>query len=127
MRWPVVVDDRVSDTPQGLLTTRCRSCEDRDVRSRRLTELYLTAVERAAARPGEWTDVRVFNTKANADVTANCLAGGYLRADPREGDTPVRVAGKTYVATAAPVTTKITQEPDGWSLKIRVSGRTQQL
>jgi hypothetical protein len=82
--------------------------------------MYLAAVERAVARPGVWTDVRVFKTEANAAVTGNCLAGGYLRVDPRPGDTAVEVKGKRYIATAAPVETMISQGPDGWLLKIRV-------
>jgi hypothetical protein len=89
------------------------------VRNRRLTDLYLAAVQRAVARPGEWTDVRVFKTEANANVTAHCLAGGYLRVEPRDGDTPIKVRGKTYIATAAPVKTTISRELDGWRLKIR--------
>lgn len=96
------------------------------VRTRRLTDLYLAAVERAVARPGEWTDVRVFKTEANAAVTANCLAGGYLRVTPREGDEPVSVQGKTYIATAAPVQTMISHGPDGWRLKIRVARSDRQ-
>jgi hypothetical protein len=89
------------------------------MKARPLTELYLAAVERAVARPGVWTDVRVFKTETNASVTANCLAAGYLRVDPRDGDTPVKVQGKVYIATAAPVEPMISKGPDGWLVKIR--------
>lgn len=90
------------------------------MRARPLTDLYLTAVERAVARPGTWTDVRVFATEFNARMGADCLAGGYLRVQPREGDRPTLVAGKRYIATAAPVETKVDEGPDGWLLKIRM-------
>src|SRR4051794_36753044 len=49
------------------------------VHPRPLTDLYLAAVQRAVDRPGTWTDVRVFETEANAQITGNCLEGGYLR------------------------------------------------
>lgn len=89
------------------------------MRARPLTDLYLAAVERAVARPGTWTDVRLFAGEFNARMAANCLAGGYLRVHPRESDTPVTVAGKRYIATAAPVETIVEEGPDGWLLKIR--------
>ena len=62
--------------------------------SRRLTDLYLAAVKSAVARP-HVIDVRVFKTKANAYVTAECPANGYLCVDPSDGDTPVVVTGRT--------------------------------
>jgi hypothetical protein len=89
------------------------------VRPRPLTDLYLAAVERAANRPGIWIDVRVFDTEMNAGVTANCLNGGFLRVQPRRGDTEVRVRGKQYIATAAAVEVSIHEGPDGWLLRIR--------
>ena len=89
------------------------------LRARPLTDLYLAAVERAVARPGTWTDVRVFDTEFNARMGAICLAGGYLRVQPRPGDTPILVAGKRCISTAAPVETKLDEGPHGWLLKIR--------
>jgi hypothetical protein len=60
-----------------------------------LTDLYLAAVERAVARrAGTWTDVRVFDAEFNAQITARCLEGGYLRAQPRDGDRPVTISGQ---------------------------------
>ena len=89
------------------------------MRRRPLTDLYLAAVERAVARPGTWTDVRVFDTEFNAQITASCLEGGYLRVQPRDDDHPISVRGKRYIATAAPVETTVDNGPNGWMLKIR--------
>jgi hypothetical protein len=48
--------------------------------------------------------------------------GGYLRVEPREGDTPIVVRGKPYIRTAAPVTPRVRQADDGWKLSIRFDG-----
>jgi hypothetical protein len=95
------------------------NCEDLRRAEPRLTDLYLAAVQRAVDHPGEWTDVRVFKTETNAKMTADCLAGGFVRLGPRHGDTPIKVRGKAYIVTAASVKTMISPGPDGWLLKIR--------
>ena len=54
-------------------------------RSRPITEMYIAAVERAVASPGLWIEVpRRFRTEFNARITADCLAGGYLRVEVRQ-------------------------------------------
>ena len=70
-------------------------------------------------RPASWIDVRVFKTEGNARVTASCLSRGFLRVQPREGDSPITVRGRRYIATASPVETDVAEEPEGWGLRIR--------
>ena len=91
-------------------------------RARPNTDMYLAAVERAVRRPGEWIEVpRRFETEFNAKMTGSCLRGGYLRVQPRRGDQPITMNGKRYIATAAPVTTRVEPAPKGgWRLEIRV-------
>ena len=90
------------------------------MRSRPLTDRYLAAVEAAAATAGRWLHVRDFGTEANARVTAACLSAGYLRVKPRDGDREVRVNGTRYIATAAPVETRVEPASDVWRLFVRV-------
>ena len=85
--------------------------------------MYLAAVEDAVACPGRWIDIpRSFETEFNASITGSCLEGGYLRVQPRDGDTEARVRGKRYIATAGPVETRIATDGDGWQLSIRFPG-----
>ncbi|HEX7168118.1 MAG TPA: hypothetical protein VF230_14160 [Acidimicrobiales bacterium] len=82
--------------------------------------MYLTAVQEAVFRPGAWIEIpRDFATEFNASVTARCLEQGYLRVDPREDDVPVTVGGKRYIATPAPVETRIDAIDGRWRLSIR--------
>ena len=81
--------------------------------------MYLSAVEEAVSQPGLWIRIpRVFRTEANASVTANCLAHGFLRVRPRAGDASVTMNGKQYLATAAPVRTRVQEAGGVWHLSI---------
>ncbi|HET6549381.1 MAG TPA: hypothetical protein VFG79_13030 [Solirubrobacter sp.] len=84
--------------------------------------MYLAAVQEAVARPGAWVEVpRDFATEFNASVTAGCLRQGFLRVEPQAGDVPVTVRGKRYIATAAPVETRIDAVDRGaWRLSVRL-------
>ncbi len=85
-----------------------------------MTDMYLTAVEDAVADPGRWIVLpRRFSTEFNASITGYCLREGYLRVQPRKGDTPVSVQGKRYIRTAAPVASKADRDGDEWRLSVR--------
>ena len=108
----VVVDAR-RPTPARFHTRRV-------ARSRPITDVYIAAVERAIAAPGRWIEVpRRFQTQFNANVTAVCLRGGYLRVEVRDDDTPIYVAGKRYLKTPAPVHARVERDYDGWLVRIR--------
>jgi hypothetical protein len=85
-----------------------------------LTDLYLRTVEAAIANPGHWIEVpRRFATEMNASVTGHCLQGGYLRVKPRNDAASIKVNGKTYLRTAAPVGFKIDGAGAEWKLYLR--------
>jgi hypothetical protein len=89
-------------------------------RGRPITDMYLAAVEAAVASPGRWIEIpRGFDTEFNASITGTCLASGYLRVEPREGDVPVIVQGKRYIQTPAPVDPRTRKVGDQWRLSIR--------
>ena len=89
-------------------------------KARPTTDMYLHAVETAIATPGQWVEIpRGFESEYNASITGSCLEGGYLRVQPREGDVPVTVRGKTYIKTAAPVEARPRKVGDEWRLGIR--------
>ena len=89
-------------------------------RPRPVTEMYLSAVRDAVARPGVWMEIpRDFVTEANASVTAKCLEKGFLRVEPRAGDTSIAIEGKHFIATEAPVHTRVTSIDGGWRLSVR--------
>jgi hypothetical protein len=93
------------------------------MRPRPETELYLRTVEQAVATPGRWVEVpKIFRSPYNASKTAACLAAGYLRVEPREGDTPVRAEGRDCIRTAAAVTTKVEPGALGSVLFVRFEG-----
>jgi hypothetical protein len=85
-----------------------------------MTDMYLAAVRKAIEAPGEWVELpRDFRTEFNASITGSCLEGGYLRVEPRVGDTPVVVQGKKYIRTAGPVEARYRKVGDAWRLSIR--------
>lgn len=88
-------------------------------RPRPETERYLAAVEHAVARPGTWIEVRTFDTRSSATTTAACLRDGYLRVEARHGQPSTVVAGRRWLATAAPVETDVTGCAEGWKLRVR--------
>jgi hypothetical protein len=89
-----------------------------------MTDLYLATVEKAIAVPDQWRDVpRRFATEFNAAITGNCLQGGYLRVEPREGDEVVQVDGKRYIKTAAPVEYRVRGTAEEWYLSVRFNSR----
>jgi hypothetical protein len=89
-------------------------------RPRPLTEMYLSAVRDAVARPGVWVDIpREFVSEANVSVTAKCLERGFLRVVPRADDTSIAIDGKRFIATDAPVRTRVTCIDGGWLLSVR--------
>ena len=61
---------------------------------------------------------RRFETEKNAAVTASCLRGGYVRVKPRDGDRAVDIKGQRWVATAAPVDTRVDAAGDEWIVLI---------
>jgi hypothetical protein len=82
--------------------------------------MYVAAVERAIATPGRWIELpRRFRTEFNASITADCLRGGYLRVEVREGDAPIYVAGKRYLKTPARVAARVERDREGWLVLIR--------
>lgn len=86
-----------------------------------MTEMYLASVERALAQPGIWVEIpRTFKTEFNARITGSCLEGGYLRVEPRDGDTPKIVSGKRYIATAGPVMTRVERRDGEWILRVQI-------
>jgi hypothetical protein len=85
--------------------------------------MYITAVESAIATPERWIEIpRRFRTEFNANITAVCLRGGYLRVEVREGDTPTYVGGKRYLKTPASVLPRVERDREGWLLRIRHAG-----
>lgn len=56
-------------------------------------------------------------TKFNARITADCLAGGYLRVEVRQGETPLYVDGKRYLKTPGPVATQVEHDREGWVVR----------
>jgi len=85
-----------------------------------MTDMYLSAVQRAVQTPGVWVEVpRSFPSEFNASITGSCLEHGYLRVEPREGDVPIVVHGKRCIRTAGPVKTCIRNVGDAWQLSIR--------
>lgn len=85
--------------------------------------MYLASVEQAIANPGVWIEIpRTFKTEFNAKITRTCLEGGYLRVEPRTGDTPM-VGGKRYIATAAPVATRVGESDGEWTVSVRIPSR----
>lgn len=64
---------------------------------------------------------RRFRTKFNARITADCLAGGYLRVEVRQGETPLYVNGERYLKTPGPVATQVERGREGWLVRIRAS------
>ena len=89
-------------------------------RSRPITDAYIAAVERAVASPGVWIEVpRRFRTEFNANITADCLRGGYLRVEVRPDDTEIVVAGKRYLKTPTRVMTRVEQDREGWLVRIQ--------
>ena len=84
------------------------------------TDMYLAAVEQAVSEPGQWIQIpRRFESELNASVIGGCLRGGYLRVPPRDGDEAVEVDGRTYLKTAAPVTSRVDDVGGAWTLSIR--------
>jgi hypothetical protein len=85
-----------------------------------MSDMYLTAVDRAIGAPGTWVEIpRPFRTRANAAVTGRCLEGGYLRVAPGDGATAFVVAGKRCLRTAGPVESRLRQVDDTWRLEIQ--------
>jgi hypothetical protein len=82
--------------------------------------MYIAAVDRAIATSGRWLEIpRRFRTEVNANMTAECLRGGYLRVEVRQGEVPTYVAGKRYLKTPAPVSARVDRDRDGWLVRIR--------
>lgn len=96
-------------------------------RTRPRTDQYLAAIRQAIDRPGVWIDVRTYDEvhgseggRYNANKTAECLRGGFLRVRPRDDERVVHVQGKRYLATDGPVEARVVDDrPRGWTLKIR--------
>ena len=82
---------------------------------------YVAAVQLAsAANAGRWIEVpRRFRAESNANMTATCLRGGYLRVEAQEGDTPVYVAGKRYLKTPVPVSAHVERGAEGWLVRVQ--------
>jgi hypothetical protein len=92
------------------------------MRPRHETDIYLRTVELAVASPGRWIEIpKAFRTPYNASKTAQCLAAGYLRVEPREGDIPVRAEGRDCIRTAAPVETKVERSHAGTGASLALS------
>ena len=92
-------------------------------RARPITDLYIAAVQSAIATPGRWIEIpRRFQTEFNANITADCLRGGYLRVEVREGEVPTYVAGERYLKTPASVLTRVERDREGWLLRVRHDG-----
>lgn len=81
--------------------------------------MYLKAAAVAARQPGTWIEVRVFETEANAAVTASCLRRGFLRVRPRAGDESVQIGARTYVALPAALEAEVERTDTGWRLRAR--------
>ena len=62
---------------------------------------------------------RRFRTEFNANITADCLRGGYLRVEVRPGGTQIVVAGKRYLKTPARVMTRVEHDREGWLVRIQ--------
>ena len=85
--------------------------------------MYIAAVKSAIAAPGRWIEIpRRFRTEFNANITADCLRGGYLRVEVRQGDAETYVAGKRYLKTPARVSTWVESDREGWLVRIRHAG-----
>jgi hypothetical protein len=47
------------------------------------------------------------------------VAQGFLRVEPPDGDTSIAIEGKHFIATEAPVHTRVTWIDGGWRLSVR--------
>lgn len=54
-------------------------------------------------------------------MAADCLGGGYLRVEVRQGETPLYVGGKRFLKTPGPVATQVERDREGWLVRIRAS------
>ena len=82
----------------------------------------MAAVDRALASPGRGSRSPVDSERSStARITADCLAGGYLRVEVRQDETPLYVGEKRYLKTPGPVATQVEHDHKGWLVRIRAS------